>query len=726
MITLGLPLPALAQDGATDRTRERRAEERAAATVRNMTQAEKLSLVMGIIPAPLKGVTVPKDALISVGYVPGVPRLGIPSLKETDGSVGVAYSRGMRKDGATAFPSALAMASSWNPELLRRVGSTIGTEARAKGFNVLLGGGSNLIREPRNGRTYEYLGEDPLLTGRLVGASIAGIQSNNMIATIKHFALNDQETGRGYVDVRIGEAAARESDLLAFQIGIEQGRPGSVMCAYNKVNGHHGCHNDWLLNSVLKHDWRFPGFVMSDWGAVHGVDAAVKGLDQQSGAQLDPDFYFGKPLAAAIASDPGLVVRLDDMNKRILTAIYAGGLDNDPKSGNGVIDKAAGAAVAEDVARQGIVLLRNTRGVLPLGRSASRIAVIGGHADVGVLSGAGGTQVHEEQGPALVIPHGGDGPRAAINSEQYHRSSPLKAIQARAPQAEVSFRDGRYISDAVALARKSDVAIVFATEWRIEGRDVPDLTLPEGQDALIAAVAEANPNTIVVLETGGPVLMPWLDKTAAVVEAWYPGMRGGEALAAILFGDVDPSGRLPVTFPTSLDQLPRPVLEGRDGSEVGNVTASGPAGAKLDLDYDIEGSDVGYRWFARTNKRPLFPFGHGLSYTRFETSVPQIAGMKASFTVRNLGARPGTSVAQLYLTARNGERKKRLVGFARVDLASQEAKRVEVTLDPRLLADWKDDGWEQPAGIYEFAVGQSSEVLGPSVKTRLAHRHWRD
>ena len=593
-------------------------------------------------------------------------------------------------------------------------------------FNVLLGGSSNLIREPRNGRTYEYLGEDPLLTGVLVGASISGIQSNRMIATIKHFALNDQETGRGYVDVRIKEAAARESDLLAFQIGIEQGRPGSVMCAYNQINGAHGCHNHWLLNRVLKGDWRYPGFVMSDWGAVHGADAAVKGLDQQSGSQLDDDFYFAKPLANAIQIDPSVAERLDDMNKRILTAIYANGLDGDPEAATETIDKAAGAAVAEDAARQGIVLLRNPRGVLPLGRSVSRIAVIGGHADVGVLSGGGGTQVHEEQGPALVIPRGGDGPRAAINSEQYHRSSPLKAIQALAPKAQVSFRDGRYISDAVTLASQSDVAIVFATEWRVEGQDVADLTLIEGQDALIAAVADANPNTIVVLETGGPVLMPWLDKTAAVLEAWYPGMRGGQALAAILFGEVDPSGRLPVTFPASLAQLPRPVLEGRDGGEIGNVTASGSAGAKLQVDYDIEGSDVGYRWYARSKQKPLFPFGHGLSYTRFETSPPKVVGTKASFTIRNAGERPGTSVAQLYLTARNGEPTKRLVGFTRVDLAPQESRNIELSLDPRLLADWKNDGWDMPAGTYAFALGASSEALGMSVETRLPARHWRD
>ena len=691
-----------------------------------MTQAEKLSLVMGIIPAPLKGVTVPKDALISVGYVPGVTRLGIPSLKETDGSVGIAYVRGLRHDGATAFPSALAMASSWDPALLHRTGTTIGAEARAKGFNVLLGGGSNLVREPRDGRAYEYLGEDPLLVGTLVGAAITGVQSNHVISTIKHFALNDQETGRAYADAGITEAAARESDLLAFQIGIEQGRPGAVMCAYNRINGAHGCHSDWLLNRVLKGDWRYRGFVMSDWGAVHGVDAAAKGLDQESGAQLDDDFYFAKPLAQAVEADPGMAARLDDMDKRILTTIYLNGLDGDHATSSQSIDKAAGAAVAQDVAREGIVLLRNRRDVLPLSRSINRIAVIGGHADIGVLSGAGGTQVHEEAGPALVIPRGGEGPRAFINSEQYHRSSPLKAVQALAPKAEVRFRDGRYISDAVALARKSDVAIVFATEWRVEGVDVPDLTLPDGQDALIDAVAQANPNTIVVLETGGPVLMPWLDKTAAVIEAWYPGMRGGEAIAEILFGETNPSGRLPVTFPASLAQLPRPVLDGRNGGESGDMAATGSAGAKLTVDYNIEGSDVGYRWYARRNEQPLFPFGFGLSYSHFEASPPTLAGMEASFTIRNSGARRGTTVAQLYLTARNDEQKRRLVGFTRIDLAAGEARRVRIPIDVRLLADSRDGSWDLRGGTYAFALGESAEALGTIVTTRLPHRDWRD
>ena len=265
------------------------ADARAAATVRQMTADEKVVLTHGIMPLPLGGPTppIPADAIAGAGYIAGIERLGVPALKETDASLGVSYVMGIRKDGATALPSGVAQAASWNPELMYRGGAMIGSEARAKGFNVLLAGGVNLMRDPRNGRTFEYLAEDPLLSGMLVGAAIRGIQSNNIISTIKHFALNGQETGRKYVDVKISEGAARESDLLAFQIGIEQGQPGSVMCAYNRVHGEQACANDWLLNKVLKQSWGYKGFVMSDWGAVPNLEAALKGLDQQSGEQLD-------------------------------------------------------------------------------------------------------------------------------------------------------------------------------------------------------------------------------------------------------------------------------------------------------------------------------------------------------------------------------------------------------------------------------------------------------
>jgi len=700
-------------------------DQRAAATERAMTQAERTVLTHGILPWKDFG-EVPADAIIGAGYVPGLLRLGVPALKETDASLGVAYLSGVRKDGATALPSGLAMASSWNPGLVRRAGAMIAGEARAKGFNVLLAGGVNLMREPRGGRTFEYLGEDPLLSGVMGGAAIAGIQSMHVVSTVKHFALNDQETGRHFVDARISDAAARESDLLAFQIAIEQGQPGAVMCAYNRVNGAPACASDYLLNKVLKHDWRYRGWVMSDWGAVPGIEAATAGLDQQSGAQIDPAVFFGETLAKKAAADPRWAARVADMNRRILRSIYAVGLDAHPPV-VGPIDFKANGQVARAAADEGIVLLRNRDGILPLAASAKRIAVIGGYADTGVLSGGGSTQVQGEDGPAAAVPFGGEGRFAPAFAQAYHRSAPLKAIKALAPDAEITFRRGEYITDAVLAARKADVAIVFATQWQTEGLDVPDLSLPHGQDELIAAVAAANPNTIVVLETGGPVLMPWLDKTAAVLAAWFPGARGGEAIASVLFGQTNPSGHLPVTFPASLEQLPRPKLDGADTVEP-TISGKGKPGQALSANYDIEGSDVGYRWFARTGARPLFPFGHGLSYTSFDYSGLTLktgARLTASFSVRNTGQRAGAAVPQLYLVSAAGKPLLRLAGFSKVALAPGEAKRIEVAIDPRLLARWQD-GWTIAPGTYGFALGGSSAELGAVQSIRLGARHWAD
>jgi len=708
-----------------------RAEAKAAATVKQMTAEEKVLLTWGIMPLPLFGsaTPIPADAIPGAGYIAGIARLGVPALKETDASLGVSYVAGIRKDGATALPSGVAMAATWNPELLWKGGAMIGSEARAKGFNVMLAGGVNLMRDPRNGRTFEYLSEDPLLSGVLVGSMIAGIQSNNIISTIKHFALNGQETGRQYVDIRISEPAARESDLLAFQIGIERGQPGSVMCAYNRVNGHNACDNDWLLNQVLKKDWGWKGFVMSDWGAVPGLEAAINGLDQQSGAQLDKAVFFGDRLQQAAARDPAYAARLDDMNKRVLTAIYAAGIDTRPATSGSAVDMGAHAGIAQDVAQQGIVLLRNNGNVLPLAKTARRIAVIGGYADSGVLSGAGSSQVQGEGGPAVARPLGGEameGMLAAIFSQQYHRSNPLKAIKAKVPDATVTFRDGRYVTDAVETAKRADVVIVFANQWMVEGMDVPDLSLPDGQDALIAAVAAANPNTIVVLQTGGPVMMPWLDKTAAVVEAWYPGARGGEAIASVLFGDTNPGGRLPITFPAGIDQLPRKEIDGLLSTER-NLMGSPPTpDARLSADYDIEGSDVGYRWFARKGEKPLFPFGYGLSYTTFASSGLKVMGTKASLIVTNTGQRAGDDVAQVYLVSRGKEARRRLVGFQRVSLQPGASQKVTVTIDPRLLADWKDGGWSIPAGDYAFALGRDAETLGPVVTVKMGVKNWKD
>ncbi|WP_232491776.1 beta-glucosidase family protein [Novosphingobium kaempferiae] len=702
------------------------ADAKAEATLRQMKPEEKTVLTVGTMPLPI-GPNSPKppaEAIPGAGYIAGLPRLGVPSLRETDASLGVSYVFGLRKDGATALPSGLAMASTWNQGLIEEGGRMIGSEARAKGFNVLLAGGVNLTRDPRNGRNFEYLGEDPLLAGTLAGHAIRGIQSNHIISTIKHFALNGQETGRKFVDVQITPAAAHESDLLAFKMGIEIGNPGSVMCAYNRVNGEQACASDWLLNTVLKREWGYKGFVMSDWGAVPALGAALKGLDQQSGAELDPAVFFGSELAKAGSSDPAYARRIDDMNKRILWAIYQNGLDANPAQPGGAIDFAANAKVAQDVAAQGIVLLRNTGNALPLAASARRIAVIGGYADTGVLSGAGSSQVQGEGGPAVSVPLGGTSPWAAFFAQSFHKSNPLAAIKAQAPAADIHFRDGRYIADAVAQAKAADVAIVFATQWSTEGLDHPDLSLPSGQDALIAAVAEANPNTIVVLETGGPVLMPWLDKTAAVVEAWYPGARGGEAIADVLFGKVNPSGHLPITFPQAISQLPRQVVDGYADLEPNFAGDPPTPDAKLTTDYNTEGSDVGYRWNARKGEKALFPFGYGLSYTTFASSALKTDGAKASAHMSNTGKRAGATVAQLYLVSRDSKPMQRLVGYQRIELAAGQSKPVAMTIDPRLLARWEAGRWIIDGGSYSFALGEDAEHLGPVSTVPIKPRSW--
>jgi len=699
---------------------------RAAALVSQMSDEELGVLVHGRMAIPFMGLTVPEGAILGAGYVPGIARLGIPALTESDASLGVAWIMGLRKDGATALPSGSALASSWDPDLLRAGGAMIGGEAHAKGFNVLLAGGVNLIRDPRNGRTFEYLGEDPWLAGTLGGASIAGIQSTHVLSTVKHFALNDQETGRQFHDVHIGDPAARESDLLAFQLAIERGQPGSVMCSYNKIHGAWGCENDPLLNGVLRGDWDYKGFVMSDWGAVHAVDYALKGLDQQSGEQLDRGVSFAA-LPDLAKTDARYAVRLREMNQRILRSMFAVGIDKDPPVIH-PIDFKANGDVAEKAALEGIVLLQNKDGALPLSLQTKRISVIGGFADSGVISGGGSSQVQGEAGPGVSIPLSGAGPMAGFMQQAYHKSPPLTAIRALVPGAEVTYRDGRYIADAVVAARKADVAIVFATQWMTEGLDQPDLSLPNGQDALIAAVAAANPRTIVVLETGGAVLMPWLSATPAVLEAWYPGARGGEAIAAILFGKANPSGRLPFTFPASESQLPRPVLPGSTTIEADFFGNSKP-GETLDVDYDVEGADVGYRWFARKGEKPLFAFGHGLSYTSFETEGLRLKAGKplvAEATVRNTGARAGAEVVQLYLVSANGKPTLRLVGYQRVELAPGESHPVSVAIDPRLVANYEDGGWHQSAGNYQFAIGRSATHVGDAVEVKLPELRWQD
>lgn len=675
-----------------------------------MTQEEKLRLVFGYFASRQSDrpdfVRPPESREGSAGYIPGIPRLGIPALWETDAGVGVATQGNAETfRERTALPSGMATAATWDPAIAYAGGAMIGDEARRSGFNVLLAGGVNLVREPRNGRNFEYGGEDPLLAGVMVGEQIRGIQSQRIISTIKHFAYNDQESGRHILNVELDEAAARMSDLLAFEFAIERSNPGSVMCAYNRVGGTYACENDWLLNDVLKRDWSYPGFVMSDWGAVHSTDkAANAGLDQQSAYTFDKQPFFGKPLADAVAAGRVPQARLDDMARRILTAMFTHGVVDHPVAEQAeTIDFAAHAQVTRTDAERGAVLLRN-QGMLPLAATTKRIVVIGGHADKGVLSGGGSSQVYPVGGRAVQGLEPATWPGPVI----YFPSSPLEELRKLMPEADIRFVDGTDPDAAAKAARESDVAIIFATQWTSESQDF-ELTLPDGQDGLIAKVANANPRTAVVLQTGGPVLMPWLDTVDAVLEAWYPGTAGGEAIARLLTGAANPSGRLPVTFPASLDQLPRPTLDKPqkvDGKE-----------QLFDVRYQ-EGAAVGYRWFEAKGLKPLFPFGHGLSYTDFTfgdlAATATGSSLTVRVTVRNEGARSGISVPQLYIgpVAGGWEAPRRLGGWQTVQLEPGASATVDIAVDPRLLATYDTQAreWRIAAGDYRVQIAASSGV----------------
>jgi len=686
------------------------ADARTALIVREMTRDEKLVLVFGYFATDFapKNFKAPAGSRVgSAGYVPPIPRLGIPAQWQTDAGVGVATQGGAAvKRERTALPSNIATAATWDPAMAFRGGAMIGDEARRSGFNVMLAGGVNLMRDPRNGRNFEYAGEDPLLAGTMAGAQIAGIQSNHIVSTIKHYAVNDQETDRDTGNSVIDPAAARISDLLAFQIGIERSDPGSIMCAYNRVNGTHACENPFLLTEVLRRDWKWPGYVMSDWGATHStVAAANAGLEQDSGFPFDAEPYFGAPLKAAVERGEVSEARLTEMAGRILRSMFAHGLFDHPVA-EGPIDLAAHAAVTRQDAEAGAVLLRNEGALLPLSPSVKRIAVIGGHADKGVLAGGGSSLVYPVGGNAVP----GIAPTTWPGPVMYYPNAPLAAIRRLAPQADVRFASGDDVAAATALARASDVVVVVATQWAGEAFDV-SLSLGK-QDQLIEAVAAANPRTAVVLETGGPVLMPWAGRVGAILEAWFPGTAGGDAIANLLFGRASPSGRLPATFPRSLDQLPRPA-----------VPAAG------DIRY-AEGAAVGYKWYDRQRIEPAYAFGHGLTYTSFALggfdARAQDGTIAATFTVRNTGKRAGDAVPQVYVSPVAGgwEAPRRLGGWSKLPLAPGASGSATVTVDPRLLATWNDARrtWQIAAGTYEVQLGTSARDIVATTRVRIPAR----
>ncbi|BBO30114.1 glycosyl hydrolase (plasmid) [Alteromonas sp. I4] len=688
--------------------------ERVETVLAQLSLEEKIDLLHGAMTRYIPEAYRPEGIAVGAGYVKGIPRLNVPHLVETDASMGVSNLGELRPgDQATALPAALSLAASWDPTLAYDGGKMIGKEAKRKGFNVMLVGGVNLIRDPRAGRNFEYLGEDPLLAGTLVGHQIKGVQANNIIATIKHLALNDLETGRSVHSVNMGDADMRESDLLAFELGIEIGAPGSVMCAYNRVNGIFTCENPYLLTEVLRDDWGYDGFVMSDWGSVKSTEAILAGLDQQSGEQIDRVPHFSKNLLSAVQQGKISEEYVDRSARRVLRSIFRAGLDTTTHRDT-QIDFTRHKQFSLKAAEQGIVLLKNINHSLPLSSETNKIVVVGQHADIGVLSGGGSSQVTPIGGFKKTAPGSEKMPAASFALKAWGGTSPFEGIKQNFENSTVVFVEGKNKSELKAAIQEADAVIVFAEHYATEAEDKTSLTLDDNQDELIELTASYGKKTIVVLQLGNPVVMPWLDKVDSVLISWFSGQAGGQAIANVLSGQVNPGGHLPVTFPASVDQLPLPVLPG---------TNLPPATDKVKAEYGLmadtppfdivfpEGSDVGYRWFDKMGHRPLFPFGYGLSYTEFTYSNAKIdtrSGLSISFTITNSGELAGKDVPQVYIKRKGMA--KRLIGWATPFLQPGESKEIELLADARIIGDWdeQEQRWFVPGTEVTIEIGDSS------------------
>ncbi|MEO6277623.1 beta-glucosidase [Roseateles sp.] len=724
----------LAADAQPWMNKARTSTQRTELLLQAMTQEEKLLLVFGyasgdqlaqvdasVIPGVNAKEVITKVIPGSAGYIPGIPRLGLPAQFQADASIGVRNPYLER----TSLPSSLATAASWDSRVTEAGGRMIGLEARLSGFNIMLAGGVNLAREAQNGRNFEYTGEDPLLAAEMGAGLIRGVQANHIISTVKHYLINAQETGRNIVSAQISEPALRMSDALAFELAIEKSSPGSVMCSYNRINDVYACQNDKWQNQVLKRDWGYKGYVMSDWGAVHStVQDANGGLDQQSGFPFDKVAHFGKPLKEAIDDGSVPQARLDDMVRRILWAMFDKGVVDHPlgdaKTAGAIanaIDYAAHAKISQQAAEQSLVLLKNEAGVLPLSPDAmpKRVAIIGSYADKAVLAGGGS---------AVVTPIGGNavpglGPGGWL-TQVWQPSSPMKALQKLLPATQFAFDAGTDVAAASKAAAAADVAIVFVHQWTAESLDAPSLSLDGNQDAVVSAVAKANPNAVVVVESGGAILMPWAKDVKAILAAFYPGANGGEAIARLLTGAVNPSGRLPLTFPASTDQLVRPQIGGKSEGPLFTVRYT-------------EGAAVGYKWFDLHGHKPLYAFGHGLSYTSFELgglAASQAKGqVTVKFSVKNSGNREGASVGQVYVSAPQSakwEAPRRLVGFDKLALKPGQTGTSAVTIDPRLLATFDEatGEWVIAPGSYEVQLGAGSDDIRATAKLSLTGRRF--
>jgi beta-glucosidase len=624
-------------------------------------------------------------------YIPGVPRLGIPPLGITNGPAGAGPGQQFPQLRATALPAPISVAASWDLGLARRYGALAARESLDLDSDLLEGPDVNIIRNPQGGRSFESFSEDPYLDSRLAVASIDGIQSEHVLGNVKHYLANNQENHRMNIDERVRERALREIYMPAFKAAVQQADVASVMCAYPKVNGAFNCENKPLLTDVLKDEWHFRGFIMSDYGAVHStVPSALNGLD----LEMPTGKYFGSALKTAVQQGTVPISAINNMLVRRYATMMRFGLFG-PQPKPGPIPVLQDGKASREMAEQGMVLLKNNSGLLPLdGRTVQSIALIGPYA-VRANTGGGGS--------SHVIP--------------LYTIEPADGIATHMVHDRLDVLDGCDLQAAVAAAKRASVAIVMVGDNDSEGRD-QSLELPGAQNALIEAVAAANPRTIVVLKTGSAVLMPWLHSVAAVLEAWYPGEEDGDAVADVLFGKVNPSGKLPITFPTSAEQTPA-----RDPS---SYPGDGHA-----VHY-TEGIEVGYRWYQSHNAQPLFPFGFGLSYTTFSFSdlkvAPGAAGSHSAevrFRVTNTGHQAGAEVAQVYVgfpsLTEGNEPPRQLKGFSKIHLAPGESREVTIRLDANAFSYWsvKNHAWRIQPGGYTILAGSSSQDLPLSASLDL-------
>ncbi len=646
--------------------------QRVSELMSKMTQSQEISMVTGA------------GGSSYVGFIPAIGSLCIPAVNLEDGPAGV----GDGMTGVTQLPAPVDVAATWDSAAEQLYGQVIGAEQAAKGTTIDLGPTINIVRDPRWGRAFESIGEDPYLNGQLGASYIRGVQSTGVMAQVKHFAVYNQETNRNTTsdNAVVSTKAMQEIYLPAFQTSVQQGAASSVMCSYSTVNGTYACQNPYLLNTVLRSQFGFGGFVTSDWGATHSTAASANaGLDMDMPGN---DGFYGSALASAISSGSVSQATLTTAVSEILTEMFAFGLFDKPPAGSPAqtATSAADQSDALQLAEEGTVLLKNSGSILPLASSTPSVAVIGADASASPLTAGGGS--------------------ASVNSSG--TVTPLQGIQALAGSGTtVTYNNGSSNSSAAAAAAAASVAVVFASNFETEGSDLSGIDLSSAQNSLISAVAAANPNTIVVLNTGSAVTMPWLSSVKGVLEAWYPGQEDGTAIASVLFGGTDPSGHLTVTFPTSLSQVPA-------------STAAQWTGTNGTVQYS-EGVDVGYRWYDSQGLTPLFPFGYGLSYTTFSFSnltvgtLPEGGAATVTAKVTNTGSRAGADVVQLYVTdpSASGEPPRQLEGFARVSLQPGASQTVTFQLTQRNLQYWNSSSgaWAVSTGSYGIEVGDSDANL---------------